>query len=86
MFLLLQPVRLPSHQHLIPDMTQHPGDQPRRLELQREDPELLRDFLGLHRDLPGHLTDGSGHLSEELGVAANPEIPDQVLQSLDPHQ
>ena len=34
-------------------MTQHPGDQTRRLELQRVDP-------GLHRDVPGRLSDGSG--------------------------
>ena len=78
-FQIPQPVRLSSHQCLLPDMTQHPGDQPCRLELQREDP-------GLHRDLPGCLSDGSGCPWDEPGVAASPENPDHVLHSLDPCQ
>ena len=42
------PVRLSSHQCRLPDMTQ-PTDQPRRLELQREDPSLQRGFSILHQ-------------------------------------
>ena len=38
-----RPGRLYSRQCLLPDMTQHPGDQTRRLELQGDDPGLQRD-------------------------------------------
>ena len=43
-----RPVRLSGHQCQLPDMTQPTGDQPRRLELQREDPSLQRGFSILH--------------------------------------
>ena len=40
-----RPVRLSSHQCRLQDMTQPTGDQPRWLELQREDPSLQRGFF-----------------------------------------
>ena len=45
-----RPARLYSRQCLLPDMTQHPGDQTRRLELQRDYPGLQRDFSGPRSD------------------------------------
>ena len=44
-----RPARLYSRQCLLPDMTQHPGDQTRCLELQGDDPGLQRDVWVVFR-------------------------------------
>ena len=83
-FQIPRPARLYSRQCLLPYMTQHPGDQTRRLELQRDVPGLLSP--GLHRDHPGRLSDGSGCPWDKPGVTGTPENQDHVLHSLDRHQ
>ena len=87
------PVWLPSHQCRLPDMTQPTGDQPRRLELQREDPSLQRGFSILHRvpsvllsDRPGRPRDKPGRPWDKPRATASPGNPDHVPHSLDPRQ
>ena len=83
-FQIPRPARLFRRQCLLPDMTHHPGDQTRSLELQRDVQGLPNP--GLHRDIPGRLSDGSGRPWDKPRVTATPEIPDHVLHTLDRHQ
>ena len=99
-FQIPRPVRRSSHQCLLPDMTQPTGDQPRRLELQRECPSLQRGFSILHkvpsvllsdgpgcpRDKPGLPWDKPGRPWDKPRATASPGNPDHVPHSLDPRQ
>ena len=65
-FQIPRPARLFRCQCLLPDMTHHPGDQTRSLELPRDVQGLPNP--GLHRDIPGRLSDRSGRRETSQGL------------------
>ena len=99
-FQITPSVRLSSHHYLLPDMTQPTGDQPRRLDLQKEDPSLqrgssirLRDPSVLSsdgprrpRDKPGLPWDHPGRPWDKSGTTASPGNQDHAPHSPDPLQ
>ena len=92
-FQITPSVQLSSHHYLFPDMTQPTGDQPRRLDLQKEDPSLQRGSSILLRvpsvlsaDGPRRPRDRPGLPWDEPGTTASPGIQDHAPHSPDPRQ
>ena len=93
-------VRLSSHLYLFLNMTQPTRDQPRRLDLQKEDPSLQRgssirlralsallsDGPRRPRDRPGLLWDHPERPWDEPGTTVSPGIQDHAPHSPDPRQ